>query len=162
MILCNISHRSAITGMYLYRALKFTKLWLDTLPFVVVKHYIIVIRNFGSGTKKFLTFKGIPDVVVCHSHMGFGLRHTNECCKGDKAIISISTCRRQHMRDGIQFKILRPFTFLQFCIHCFHYRSRFYYHIYNLIKVKVCCKMKISKSLHIHIHRIYIFGLLVI
>ena len=123
MILCNISLHSALTGMYLYCVLDFTKLWYTFL--CSVKYYIIAIINFGSGTKKFLTFKGIPDVVVCHSHMGFGLRHTNECCKGDKAIISISTCRRQHMRDGIQFKILRPFTFLQFCIHCFHYRSRF-------------------------------------
>ena len=47
------------------------------------------------------------------SHMGKLLQaHANECCRGDKAIISIPTCR-QHMRDGIQFLLFTPIYFAQ-------------------------------------------------
>ena len=67
----------------------------------------------------------------------FGLRHTNECYKGDKVIISVPTCR-QHMRDGIQFHYLRPFIFLElFCIHFLLYARllAFRYWMNNIIEI---------------------------
>ena len=58
------------------------------------------------------------------SHMGKLLQaHANECCRGDKAIISIPTCR-QHMRDGIQFLLFTPIYFAQISYFSLYFKIK--------------------------------------